>query len=112
MQINVTGSKQIVDEELRKYVTKQIGRHDKLLGPKTREIAVADVAFKKVNGDVSCKLRVTLPQDTLEVEEITVNAYAATDIVGPVVRDFLTKYSHKYGGGKLYHMLRMRLNRL
>lgn len=112
MTIDITGNKTIVDAELTKYAVRQLRGIEKLMGPASRELAEIVVAFKRSKDEQTIKLVLTLPKDSFVIEETTVNAYAAVDIVVPEVRKFVINYRARHGGGRLYHRLRMRLARI
>jgi len=112
MQIAIKGTNELVTDELRKYVERQFRTIEKQLLPSCRETAEAEVSFRRKGEEQACKLSLTLPKDRFMIEETTVNAYAAVDIVMPATRDFLRAYNRRHGGGKLYHRLRMRLARI
>jgi len=89
-----------IDEDLRKYVTKKIGRMDKYLPKHARKSAHFQVFLKerkiKTKKECTCEVVMTLPGEKIPVKESTINIYAAVDIVETKLKNILKKYKEKH----------------
>lgn len=102
-----------IDDSLRKYVTKKIGRLDRYLPRHSRESAHAEVRLKeskkaKDNCRCTCEVTLHLPQNTINVTECTLNMYAAIDIVEAKLKLQLRKYKDRYASGKMHRRIMAR----
>lgn len=104
-----------VDDNLRKYVTKKIGRLDKYLSRHQRDSAHAEVSLKeskaKDKKQCTCEVTLHLPHETVNIEESTLNMYAAVDIVEAKLKQQIKKYKDVHGSGKVHRHLFARLRR-
>lgn len=104
-----------IDENLRKYVTKKIGRLDKYLPRAHRDSVHAIVELKeaksKTNNKYTCAVTMHLPREDLMVSESTLNMYAAVDIVEARLKLLIHKYKDQHASGKLARHLRARFRR-
>ena len=104
-----------VDDNLRKYVTKKIGRLDKYLSRHQRDSAHAEVSLKeskaKDKKQCTCEVTLHLPHETINIEESTLNMYAAVDIVEAKLKQQIKKYKDVRGSGRLHRHLFARLRR-
>lgn len=117
MTITISGVHMKVDDELTKYVNKKIGKLEHYLPRTARSSAQVEVRLKSVKSrhqpeQQSCEIVLTLPKDRIVVEETTVNAFAAVDIVENALRTHIAKYKQRHATGRLYHRLRIRLGRI
>ena len=109
-KFEIRGVHMTVDEALRKYVTKKIGRLDKYLSAHSRESVHAEVQMKegkaKDKNHCTCEVTMYLPHETIVVKESTVNMYAAVDIVEQKLRGQLQKYKdlHNLSGKSHRHL--------
>ncbi len=104
-KLEITGEHYTVDDKLRKYITRKLGRLDKYLSKYSRESAHLEVRLKehKSRGQKLCTAQVTLhlPHDTVAIKESTVNMYAAVDIVEAKLKQQIRRYRDLHGPGKL-----------
>ncbi|MEI7522177.1 MAG: ribosome-associated translation inhibitor RaiA [Candidatus Saccharibacteria bacterium] len=104
-----------IDDDLRKYVTKKIGRLDQYMSKHSRLTAHAVVRLKEVNAkdkkQSSCEVVLNLPHDVISTKETTVNMYAAVDIVEAKLKNQLKKYKEKHDSSKLRRRVIARLRR-
>lgn len=103
-----------IDDNLRKYVTKKIGKLDKYLSRHNRESAHAEVQLKETNArDSKCMCDVTLhlPHETINVRESTLNMYAAIDIVEAKLKQQNQRHKDSRTNGKIQRHLWGRFSR-
>jgi ribosomal subunit interface protein len=115
-KFEVQGEHTVVDEALRKYVTKKIGGLDKYLSKHSRQSAHADVHLKenkkkKDNTHCVCEVVLRLPHQTIIVAEHALNMYAAVDIVEAKLKQQIQKYKDKHQSGKMHRHLFGRFRR-
>ena len=105
----------VIDDNLRKYVTKKIGRLDKYMSRASRASAHLEVYLKeatvKDKSQSTCEVNLHLPHETINVKESTINMYAAVDIVEAKLRQQLRKYKDLHHGGKMHRRLFARFSR-
>lgn len=113
MEINGVHLK--VDDDLRKYVTKKIGKLDKYISKHARTSAHAEVILKeskaKDKKQCTCEVVLFLPKAELTTKESTLNIYAAVDIVEAKLKNQLKKYKETHDNPKLHRRLINRLRR-
>jgi ribosomal subunit interface protein len=104
-----------VDEPLRKYVTKKIGNLDKYISRHHRGSAHAEVSLKeskaKDKKQCTCEVTLHLPHHVINIEESTMNMYAAVDIAEAKLKQQIKKYKDEHSSGKLHRRLFARLKR-
>jgi putative sigma-54 modulation protein len=114
-KFEITGLHTEVDEGLRKYITKKLGRVDKYLAKHSRESAHMEVRLKeeKRGGKKQCVCDVTLhlPHDTIQIKEGTLNMYAAVDIAETKLKQQIEKYKESHTDAKRQRHLLARLSR-
>jgi putative sigma-54 modulation protein len=114
-KFEINGVHTVVDDSLRKYVTKKIGRLDKYLPRHHRDSVHAIVELKeaknKQKNKYTCSVLLKLPHETLNVTESTLNMYAAVDIVETKLKIQIKKYKDQHASGKLSRHLTARFRR-
>lgn len=104
-----------IDDNLRKYTTKKIGSLDKYLPRHNRASAHAEVSLKeskaKDKKQCTCEVTLHLPHEIINVEESTVNMYAAIDIAEAKLKQQIKKYKDAHATGKVHRHLFARLRR-
>jgi putative sigma-54 modulation protein len=104
-----------LDPKLKSYVSKKVGRLDRYIPRHARESAHAEVFLKerKIKGkkECICEVVLQLPQDTITLNEATVNMYAAVDIVEAKLKNQLKKYKDTHGVHGLHRRVLSRLKR-
>lgn len=114
-KFEIQGVHTTVDESLRKYVTKKIGKLDKYLSTHSKQSAHAVVQLKenkaKDKNHCTCEVTLHLPHGTIVVTESTLNMYAAIDIVETKLKQQLKRYKDKHDSGKLRRHLLARVRR-
>ncbi len=98
-KLEITASGVELDNDIKKYVNKKIGRLDKYITKHARKSAHAEVKLKldkgKKNDKFMAEVVLQLPNETLTAKESTLNIYAAIDIVEAKLRSQLRKYKDK-----------------
>jgi putative sigma-54 modulation protein len=102
-KLDIEGIHLNVDENIRRYVIKKLGQLDKYLPKKTKESAQMEVYIKSTQpkNQFTCEVRLHLPKETINIEESTVNIYAAIDIVEVKLKSQIEKYKEKHDTAKL-----------
>lgn len=100
--------------ELKKYVTKKIGKLDRYVSRHARESIHAEVKLKeskaKNKQQFTCGVVLHLPHEVLDASETTVNMFAAIDIVETKLKSQLKKYKDTHtDNGKLHRRLFKRI---
>jgi len=105
----ISGHHTVVTDDLRKYITKKIGRLDKYMSKHSRASAHAEVKLmeskakdKKQN---ICEVVLHLPHEIITVKEATINMFAAVDIVEAKLKNQLKKYKDTHGNPKFHQRL-------
>ena len=84
-KLEITGIHANVDEKLRSYVVKKLGRLDRYTPRRIRKSLHLETKLKeskvKTRRQFTCEAILYLPHEVLRVQETTLNLYAATDIV-------------------------------
>ena len=103
-RFEISGVHTVVDQPLRKYVTKKIGGLDRYVPRHTRKSAHAEVHLKerkaKDNNSCVCEVTLHLPHQTIVIKEVSLNMYAAVDIAEAKLKMQLQKYKDLYISGK------------
>lgn len=112
-QVRVNGVHFEVDEKLKKYVTKKIGKLDRYVNRHARRSATAEVVLKeeklKTRKNCACEVILHLPQERITVKEVTMNMYAAVDIVEAKLKNQLKRYKEKHDTPRLHRRLLRRI---
>lgn len=98
--IQISGAKIGDNEDLKKYIIKKIGKLDKYIPRRARESAKAEVKLKdvsvKAKKQYSCEVILYLPHETIATKEVTLNMFAAVDIVETKLKNQLKKYKDQH----------------
>lgn len=94
-----------IDEDVKKYARKKIGKLDSYMPRHARKSAHGEIALKEIHTKArkqfSVEVVLKLPGENLTAKETTVNMYAAIDIVEEKlkaqIRRYKTTYSPKKG---------------
>lgn len=88
-----------LNDDIKKYVDKKIGRLDKYMTRHARKTAHAEVKLKqeksKKNDQFTAEVVLYVPGEKMMAKESTLNIYAAIDIVEAKIRNQLRKYKDK-----------------
>ena len=114
-KLEITGVHLEVNDDLRKYVVKKIGKLDKYMPKHARESVHVEVKLKETKAKTRveriCEVLVHLPHDNITVSEKTASVYAAIDIVEEKLKTQLHKYKEIHGAPRLRQRLTARLKR-
>lgn len=102
-KLEISTQKTGLTPDLKKYITKKIGRLDRYVPRKARESVHVEVHLKETNRkdqkQFTCGVVLHLPHETLDASESTINMFAAVDIVETKLKQQLKKYKETHGGG-------------
>lgn len=114
-KLEISGVHVTVDEDLRKYVTKKIGKLDAYMPRQARPSAHAEVLLKKSKAKdkaaCTCEVVLHVPGEQLSAQETTLNLYAAVDIVEEKLKSQLKRYKTTHANPKFHRRLVARLKR-
>jgi ribosomal subunit interface protein len=115
-KFEINGIHTVVDENLRKYVNKKIGRLDKYLPRHHRDSVHVVVELKeskaKDKNKYTCEVIMHLPHGgDIKVRESTMNMFAAVDIVETKLKLLIKKHKEQHASGKLARHLTARFRR-
>jgi putative sigma-54 modulation protein len=128
-KLEINGVHIKVDEKLRSYIIKKIGKLDRFIPRHARESAHAEVFIKESNvqgkpkgskqssrgragaKEYTCEVVLRLPKETITIKESTINAFAAVDIVEAKLKNQLKKYKETHSSLRLHRRVISRLRR-
>lgn len=114
-KLEINGVHTILTDDLKKYITKKIGKLDRFLPRHARESAHAEVYVKEVmiKAKKECIAEVVLhlPGATLMTKESTINMFAAVDIVEAKLRNQLKKYKETHSSLRIHRRVLLRFAR-
>lgn len=112
-RLDISGVHMDVDDDLKRYVAKKIGRLDRFIPKGGRDSAHAEVKLKeskaKDKNERTCEVILRLPQETITVKETTINIYAAIDIAETKLHHQLKKYKDLHASPRLRQRLLAKL---
>lgn len=112
-RLDISGRHMEVNDDLKKYVTKKIGRLDRFVPRAAQESLQVDVKLissrAKDKSDRTCEIILHLPQENLTVKETTINIYAAVDIAETKLRQQLKKYKDLHTSPRLHQRMLAKL---
>jgi putative sigma-54 modulation protein len=95
-KLEIIGVHMEVDDSLRIYVGKKIGKLDRYLPRKYRESMHAEIWLKegrtKDKKQCTCEVTMHVPGQMLSTKDSTINMYAALDIAEEKLKQQLRKY--------------------
>lgn len=106
-RIDIAGLKVDLDEDIKKYVYRKIGRLDRYVTRHARKSLRADVKLRdvgrKYGNKYECEVILHMPSEVITSKDSTMNMFAAVDIVEAKLKNQLKKYKdqhiHTRGGG-------------
>ena len=114
-KLEINGVHTVLTDDLKKYITKKIGRLDRYMPRHARESAHAEVFVKeratKAKQERECEVVLHLPGSTIIVKESTINMFAAVDIVEARLKNQLKKYKDTHNAHRIHRRVIMRLKR-
>lgn len=98
--IDIAGLKVELDDDIKKYVFKKIGRLDRFMPRHARKSLRAEVKLRdvgrKYGNKYECEVLLHLPDETVTSKDSTLNMYAAVDIVEAKLKNQLKKYKEQH----------------
>lgn len=98
--IDITGVHLDIEDDLKKYINKKIGKLDRYVPRKEKDSVRAEVKIKEANTkkkkQYTCEVIMHLPKDRITIKETTVNKFAAVDIVETKFKNQLKKYKEQH----------------
>lgn len=89
-----------LNDDIKKYVDKKIGRLDRYMGKHAKKSAHAEVKLRleksKKKDKLMAEVVLHVPGEILTAKEATLNIYAAIDIVEAKLKNQLKKYKDKH----------------
>lgn len=115
-KFEITAKKIELTDELKKYITRKIGKLDRYLPRQARESAHAEVILKEAGGSkgkktYTCEVILQVPGDTITVSQATINPFAAVDIAEDTLKNRIRKYKNTHGTNRLHKRALARLKR-
>ncbi len=100
--IDITGINIELEDDIKRYVRRKIGKLDRLVPRQARPEARAEVRIKFLNekhgNKYECEVLVHLPDEQITAKDSTMNQFAAVDIVEEKLKNVLRKYKEKHQG--------------
>ncbi len=115
-KFEITAKKIELTDDLKKYITKKIGKLDKYLPRQARESAHAEVIIKeatkgKTQKTYTCEVVLQVPGETITVKQDTINPFAAVDIAEDTLKNRIRKYKNTHGSKRLHRRVLSRMRR-
>lgn len=114
-KLEINGVHAVLTDDLKKYITKKIGKLDRYMPRHARESAHAEVFVKELKNKGKkqniCEVVLRLPGSTLTVKESTINMFAAVDIVEAKLKNQLKKYKETHSSLRIHRRMLLRLRR-
>lgn len=108
-RIEVKGVHLTIDDKLRKYAERKLGKLDRFMSSHSRKSAHMEVTIKesktKSGKLCHCNVSLHLPNENIVVKESTINTFAAIDIAETKLRMQLKKYKDTHDRKKLTRRL-------
>jgi ribosomal subunit interface protein len=102
-----------VGDDLKKYVTRKIGRLDRFIPRSNRQSVHVEVKLKegkaKDKNERTCEVILRLPHENITVKESTINICAAVDIVETKLHHQLKKYKEMHASPRFHQRVIARL---
>lgn len=112
-RLDISGVHMSVGDDLKKYVTKKIGRLDRFIPKDSRESAYVEIKLKegkaKDKNERTCEIILRLPHETIAIKETTINIYAAVDIAETKLRNQLKRYKELHVSPRLHQRVLAKL---
>lgn len=115
IKLEIAGVHAELNDDIKKYVRKKIGKLDRYMTRAVAKSAHAEVklkeAMRKTRKECTAEVVLHLPKDTITVKETTINMFAAVDIVEAKLRNQLKKYKETHGNPRQIRHILGRLKR-
>jgi len=112
--IDISGIGYELEEDIKRYARRKIGRLDRFVPRKARPSLRAEVRLRQTNeshgNKYECEVVFHVPDDQLTAHDSTMNMFAAIDIVEEKMKNTLRRYKEKHSavgkGNGLFRRLR------
>lgn len=112
-RLTISGVHMHVGDDLQKYVKRKIGRLDRYVPRAEQDTVTVDVKLKEGRAqqkdDRVCEVIMHLSQETIAIQEATVNIFAAVDIAETKLKVALKKYKMTHVNPRFHQRLLRRL---
>jgi putative sigma-54 modulation protein len=112
-KLDISGVHLEINDELKRYVQKKLGRLDRFVARTHRESLHMEVKLKegraKDKNERTCEVILHLPGENITLKETTINIYAAIDIIETKLRNQLKKYKELHGSPRLHQRVLTKL---
>lgn len=99
-RIDTAGINVELGDDIKRYITKKIGKLDKYMPKHARQSVHAQVKLRETNNRLGnkyeCEVLLHLPNQQLQAKESTLNMFAAVDIVEAKLKNQLVKYKQAH----------------
>lgn len=114
-KLEINGVHAVLTDDLKKYITKKIGKLDRYMPRHARESAHAEVFVKEImikkKKECICEVVLHLPGTNMMTKEATMNMFAAIDIVEAKLKNQLKKYKETHSSLRIHRRVLLRLRR-
>jgi putative sigma-54 modulation protein len=114
-KLEINGVHAVLTDDLKKYITKKIGKLDRYMPRHARESAHAEIFVKEVmlkaKKENICEVVMHLPGSTLMTKESTINMFAAVDIVEAKLKNQLKKYKDQHNSKRIHRRVLLKFMR-
>ena len=97
--LEITGVRYELNDQVKEYAAKKIGNLDKYLPEHQRESVKGHIVLSEEDGKTknrfTADVKLEVPHGTLTANESTINMYAAIDIAEDKIKNQLTKHKDK-----------------
>lgn len=112
--IDISGIGYELEEDIKRYARRKIGRLDRFVPRKARPSLRAEVRLRQTNeshgNKYECEVVFHVPDEQLTAHDSTMNMFAAIDIVEEKMKNTLRRYKEKHAaigkGNSLFRRLR------
>lgn len=108
-RIEISGVRVDVDQDIKKYIHKKIGRLDRLMPRHARKSAHAKVVLSETKGKLkkpTCEVVLELPSKTLTAKEAAVNMFSSVDVVEAKLANQIRKYKDTHSPSRARRTVR------
>jgi putative sigma-54 modulation protein len=116
IKLEISGVRYELDDKIKQYVRRKIGRLDKYLVRSAKGVIHGEVALIEDDGKptnrFTCEVTLKLPQETLIAKESTINMFAAVDIAEAKLQAQVLKYKNKHGNSARFARTRQAFDRM
>lgn len=105
-KLEINGVHTVLTDDLKKYISKKIGKLDRYMPRHARESAHAEIFVKELSQKGKkqnmCEVVLHLPGSVITTKEATINMFAAVDIVEEKLKNQLKKYKETHTSMRIH----------